>query len=171
MFDKLAKSIKDRIEHFKISQKYWIYHLGEGMVLYVNQNTREQLLVNQETGKTIKLLDDSGKVLHITLGDIDFESISRLENNGDAEGLWASYYYGVERFAEGAAMVQWTLYPDGRYFEDEDGFGGENCSEVNVYGFMDKAGRMVIPFRAMERDEFERWHDKAVSLLKACDEK
>ncbi len=163
MFGKLVKSIKDRVENFMTAQKYWIYNLGEGMVLYRHQDTHEMLLLNRTTGDKIKLVDDFGDIIHITLQDINFERVNQLESNWNAEKLWARYYYGVEPYQDGVAMVTWTLYPDGRYFADEDGFGGEDGLEVNIYGFMDKEGKMVIPFRDMESHEFEMWRHKAVA--------
>jgi hypothetical protein len=38
------------------------------------------------------------------------------------------------------------LYPDGRYFEDEDGFGGEDNDELTVYCIMDENLNVVRPF-------------------------
>ncbi|MFZ5969709.1 MAG: hypothetical protein ACOYVK_21320 [Bacillota bacterium] len=165
MLNKLAKSIIDTIESFMIAQKYWVHDLGEGMVLYSHQDTKEKLLLNQATGRKIKLVDDFGSVVHITERDIDFERVGRLENNYNAARLWSRYYYGVEPYRNGIAMVTWTLYPEGRYFEDEDGFGGEDCLETNIYGFMDKEGKIIVPFRDLESHEFGIWHDKAENLL------
>ncbi len=30
------------------------------------------------------------------------------------------------KFKNGVVLVEWTLYPDGRYFMDEDGYGMED---------------------------------------------
>jgi hypothetical protein len=49
---------------------------------------------------------------------------------------------------EGLARVDWMLYPDGRYFGDEDGFGMEDNDEVNIYGYIDTNCRVVKKFRA-----------------------
>ena len=162
MINMLVKSVKNRIDSFRISQKYWVYSLGESMLLYRHQDTKELLLVNEATGSKIRLVDDFGSIVHITTEDIDFERINQLESSFNAEKLWARYYYGVERYQEGVAMITWTLYPDGRYFADEDGFGGEGGEEVNIYGFMDKEGKILIPFRDMKSHEFVIWHEKAV---------
>ena len=43
--------------------------------------------------------------------------------------------------------ISWTLYPDGRYFEDEDGFGAEKCHEGIIYAIIDTDLNFVEPFR------------------------
>jgi len=43
--------------------------------------------------------------------------------------------------------VEWTLQPDGRYFEDEDGFGAENCEEITLYSYIDTNGIFTEPFK------------------------
>ena len=36
--------------------------------------------------------------------------------------------------------------PDGRYFEDDDGFGAEKCEEIILYAYLNEKGRVVTPF-------------------------
>ena len=47
---------------------------------------------------------------------------------------------------KGLIALSWTLYPDGRYFEDEDGFGGEDNDELTVYCVMNDNLEVVRPF-------------------------
>ena len=42
------------------------------------------------------------------------------------------------------------LYPDGRYFADEDGFGMKDNYEVNVCGVIDTECRVVVKFHATD---------------------
>ena len=44
-------------------------------------------------------------------------------------------------------IMYWTIQPDGRYYADDDGFGAENQSEIQLYAFMDDEGRFEGPFR------------------------
>ena len=46
------------------------------------------------------------------------------------------------------AIISAWIYPDGRYFGDEDGFGMEDNDEVNIYGYIDTNCRVVRKFRA-----------------------
>jgi len=76
---------------------------------------------------------------------------------GVKKGAWTKDvqypYHGVVRFGfrisvfrDGKAKVSWTPQPDGRYFEDEDGFGAENCEEITLYSYLDEDGRFTEPF-------------------------
>ena len=51
------------------------------------------------------------------------------------------------------AYVSWMLYPDGRYFADEDGFGMEDNDEVNISAYIDTQCRVVVKFQDMEDSE------------------
>jgi hypothetical protein len=97
----------------------------------------------------------------ITLADINFERVNQLENSWNAEKLVAPYGFYVDSFQNGIALVSWTLYPDGQYFADEDGFGAENCGETTIYGYIDDRGNVLIPFQDMNRDEMEQLRKKA----------
>lgn len=44
-------------------------------------------------------------------------------------------------------IFQWQLQPDGWYWADEDGFGGEDDLEVVLYTFVDQSGDFTGPFR------------------------
>ena len=49
--------------------------------------------------------------------------------------------------------VTWTLYPDGRYFADSDGFGMEDNDEEVVYAIIDTDLNIVEPFRPIDNIE------------------
>lgn len=138
-------------------------NLGEGMQLY--ENGARKVLINLHTKEEFELVGNSGNLIHITKEDIDFERVNKLENAHNAERLMAFYYFAVEPFSSGVGMIAWTLYPDGRYFEDEDGFGGRNNDETTVYAFIDTHGKILIPFRDMEKNEFSIWRKKAEQSL------
>ena len=44
------------------------------------------------------------------------------------------------------AQVSWQLNPDGMYYRDEDGFGMTDDEEIEIYGFIDRQGRVVVKF-------------------------
>lgn len=71
------------------------------------------------------------------------------ENNRNAY-CYSAYCqrFAVEQFKNGAALVEWTLYPDGQYFMDEDGYGMEYTDASVLYGFIDRHARVVVPFQA-----------------------
>lgn len=56
-------------------------------------------------------------------------------------------------YHDGIAYVSWMLYPDGRYFSDEDGFGMEDNDEVNISAYIDTQCQVVVKFQDMEDSE------------------
>ena len=44
-------------------------------------------------------------------------------------------------------IMLWQVQPDGRYWEDDDGFGAENEEEITLYTYLDDQGRFTGPFR------------------------
>ena len=57
------------------------------------------------------------------------------------------FRFWIYEYKDGKASVEWTLQPDGGYFEDEDGFGGENCEEITLCSHIDTNGIFTEPFR------------------------
>lgn len=56
------------------------------------------------------------------------------------------FRFSIERRGNGF-IVLWTIQPDGRYWEDDDGFGGNNTLEMLLYTFIDDQGNFTGPFR------------------------
>ena len=52
-------------------------------------------------------------------------------------------------FQNGVCAICWTVYPDGRYFADEDGYGMEDNNEENVYCIINKDLEIIVPFQPM----------------------
>lgn len=49
-------------------------------------------------------------------------------------------------------IMIWEVQPEGRYWEDEDGFGGTSDLEVRLYALIDHAGCFTGPFRIYSID-------------------
>ena len=56
------------------------------------------------------------------------------------------FTFWISPFSQGKAPVRWLIQPDGRYFEDEDGFGAEHCAEIEMYSELDENGQFTRPF-------------------------
>ncbi|MPM28189.1 hypothetical protein SDC9_74708 [bioreactor metagenome] len=138
---------------------------GEGMLVH-QTNGGEIILENTAACKKITIKNKDNVLTGIQLSDIDFDKVDLLENPQNAHKLIADYGFGIETFINGVALVWWTLYPDGRYFEDEDGFGGEACNETTVYAFMDTQGKVVIPFQDMSGEEKNHYRKMAEEAVK-----
>ncbi len=124
------------------------YMIGEGMAMF-GQSRGPLFIVNTETNKIKKLVDESGKVVGFTKEDIDFNNLEGIEHTGDAYRMEVDYA-GMGRysdFRDGICALYWMLYPDGMYFADEDGFGMEDNDEVEIYCVIDRDFNVLRPFR------------------------
>lgn len=124
------------------------YMIGEGMAFF-GHSRGPLFIANTESKKIKKLVDEHGKVVGFTKDDIDYKSLEGVEHTGDAYRMEVDYA-GMQRyndFRNGKCRLCWMLYPDGRYFADEDGFGMEDNDEVEIYCIIDKDFNVLEPFR------------------------
>lgn len=56
------------------------------------------------------------------------------------------FVFSIGYFSEGRVWFSWMVQPDGRYWEDEDGFGSTNDREIWLYSYLDKNGNFTQPF-------------------------
>lgn len=123
--------------------------IGENMVQFGKNGSF--YLANTQTGRVRCLVNEKGGV-EVADKDIDYESIHhQLEHCANADRKMAPYWFGrYDDFRGGVAALSWTLYPEGRYFEDEDGFGGEDNEEEKVFCVINTNLEIIVPFRPME---------------------
>lgn len=122
------------------------YSWGENL-LHVSDYGYGEYLVNKVTGKVRKIAE-RGKLVGFSDDEIDFETIDKLENSHNAHPRIIQYA-GINRWndcKDGLIALSWMLYPDGRYFADEDGYGMEDNDEVKVYCVLDDNLQVVRPF-------------------------
>ena len=124
-----------------IDREGMVFLWGEGKSFYVG-NTQTGMLRQFSSANGYLLVDER---------DIDYNSISRACRHGfmNAAGKYIEYaalnrYSG---FVDGICVIDWMLYPDGRYFADSDGFGMEDNDEENVYAVIDSNLEIIAPFR------------------------
>ena len=126
------------------------YSWGENL-LHVSDNEYGEYLVNQVTGKVRKIVE-RGKLVGFSDEEIDFEAIDKLENSHNAHTRDIDYA-GINRWTNcktGLIALSWMLYPDGRYFADEDGFGMEDNDEVTVCCVMNEDLEVIRPFAPVD---------------------
>lgn len=124
------------------------YTIGEGMAIF-GYSRGPLYIVNTETKKFKKLIEEDGHVVGFTKDDIDYKSLEGIEHTANAY-LMLSEYSGIGRyddFSNGICALGWMLYPDGMYFADEDGFGMEDNDEVEIYCVIDKDFNVLKPFQ------------------------
>ena len=129
--------------------------VGDGMAFFFGEGWRnyELYVANTLTGKIRKLSTTDGEML-VDDNDIDYDAIAKVCENGIGNAkAKVICYAGLNRwdgFKDGLCAISWTLYPDGRYFADEDGYGMEDNDEEEVYAIIDTDLKIVEPFRPIK---------------------
>ena len=128
---------------------------GDGMAFFFGEGWRnyELYVANTLTGKIRKLSTVDGELL-VGDSDVDQDAIAKEceKGVGDAKAK-VICYAGLNRwdgFKDGLCAISWMLYPDGRYFADEDGFGMEDNDEEEVYAIIDIDLNIIEPFRPIK---------------------
>lgn len=164
LYVELKKAQYDRRPYDRLSD------MGDNMEIVeevIDNYWRERFLINNAEKTAYELMDRSLRLTFLTEKDVDRESVRTLDNNRNAYSFSAYYQrFAVEKFKEGVALVEWTLYPDGRYFMDEDGYGMEDNDASVLYGFIDTHANVVIPFQAKSWEELEKMRPDAVRIAK-----
>lgn len=125
---------------------YMCYDCKDGMLFLESRTGYQCLLVDKKNGDVVELVDKEGNMVAFTLEDVSQSVIDRDVETGNARALLARYWFFVHEFKGGKAAVEWTICPDGRYFADEDGFGGDDCDELTVTAVIDRKGKVLVPF-------------------------
>lgn len=160
LYAELSKHVYDSYPYHRMRDR------GDNMEIVeevIDNYWRERYLINHTLGTAYELMNAGMRLVFLTAKDVDWDSVDTLENNHEAF-RYSAYYprFSVGGFADGVARVSWTLYPDGRFFMDEDGYGMEDNDESVVYGYIDTQARVVIPFQATTWEEMDRMRPEAV---------
>ncbi|MCQ2075262.1 MAG: hypothetical protein MJY77_08820 [Bacteroidaceae bacterium] len=131
--------------------------LGEGMEL-VNISLygywKPRYLVDKRKNKRIEFMSADECFCTVTQDDIDWNSLASLDDDciKRARSLDIHFPTIISCFHNGVAEVRWQLNPDGMYYMDEDGFGMSDDEEVEIYGFIDREGKVVSKFRHIHKN-------------------
>ena len=155
---------------------YMIRDLGEGMaVLYKSMMGwyKPRFLLNHHEKVAIEFMDSNERLVTVTENDIDWASLKNLSEDDIYVAQCLSFHFPsfIREFENGVARVDWQLNPDGRYYMDDDGYGMTDDEEVEIYGFIDKEGNVLVKFRAIkDNNELETMRKEAeekVKMIKA----
>ena len=148
---------------------YFHRDMGYGMLRFSNRSygNKQIFIVNPALKKVYPISEPNGQLVGFILDDIDWDNVNQLEHNYDAKRLVADYGgLSIGDYQDGIARVDWMLYPDGRYFADEDGFGMEDNDEVNITAYIDTQCRVVVKFQDMEDEgKRRRLREEAIKAL------
>lgn len=126
--------------------------LGEGMgVVYqlINGWWKPRYILNNNTKTAFEFMSRGQYLMTVKEEDIEWSTLKELPEDvqNNARTQFAMYPTFVEGFSNGVARVRWQINPDGRYWMDDDGFGMTSDVEVEIYGYINKEGKVVGKFR------------------------
>lgn len=130
-------------------------YVGDGMAMFWGEGWRnhELFIANTQTGKIRKLSTEGGTML-VDDSEIDFKSIEKKCRYGYKNARNKDIRYAAvnryDCFKKGICAISWMIYPDGRYFEDSDGFGGEDNDVEFVYAIINTNLDIIEPFRPVD---------------------
>lgn len=122
------------------------YPWGENLLRVIDEEGNGYL-VNQLTRKA-RWINTPSYVVCFSDEEIDFATLDRIPLSHNAHSRRIDYR-GIGRWDDcqkGIFALSWMLYPDGRYFADSDGFGGEDNEELIVYCLMNDNLEVIHPF-------------------------
>ena len=135
------------------------YDIGENMA-GLSGKGRSFTIINKETGKTRQFVSEDGTLL-VADSEIDSDAINKgCPNFNGCKSV--RYCFGrYDNFRHGVCAISWMIYPDGRYFADEDGFGMEDNDEEKAYCIINKDLEIIVPFQPMDDvEEILRKYEK-----------
>lgn len=147
--------------------------LGEDMTLVKESifGWWKPVYVMDHRNKTaFRFLDSSMCLAFATTEDIDWESLEGIDGDAHdrAEELDARFPTCIRSYKNGVAEVSWQINPDGRYYMDDDGFGMTDDEELEIYGFIDRNGKVLVKFKHIREDwdELKSMRKEAEKLAK-----
>ena len=136
------------------SDLYKAWDLGEGMaVIYqvIWGWWKPRFVLNHNDKTAFEFMDSHERLVTVTTDDIDFESLKDLPEDVVEVAQCLSIHFPtfIRGYCNGVAQVDWQLNPDGRYYQDDDGYGMTDDEEIEIYGFIDTEGNVLVKFRAI----------------------
>lgn len=142
---------------------------GEDMAVVsqvVCQYWKPRFLIDHRTKCAYEFMDASEALCTVTTEDIDWDSLKCLSENSIRRAKELDFHFPsfVRKYENGVAQVSWQLNPDGMYYMDEDGYGMTDDDEEEIYGFVDRKGKVVVKFCYIN----ENW-DKLKAMRKEAE--
>ncbi len=112
-------------------------------------------LVDHRAKKAYRWLGSGETLQTVSLDDIDWDKLKAEKISESvlarAENLSFHFPSFIYKYDQGVAVVKWQLNPDGMYYMDSDGYGMTDDVEFNIYGVIDRTGKVVVKFRPIKK--------------------
>ncbi len=146
--------------------------LGEGMAeinVLIGRYWKPYYLLDHRAKRAYQWIDSEETLQTVTTDDIDWYAL-KAENVPDsvlrrAKRLSFHFPSFIYKFEDDFAEVKWQLNPDGMYYMDSDGYGMSDDDELNIYGIIDRTGKVMVKFRPIKNySELEYMRGEAKAL-------
>ena len=110
-------------------------------------NGESIVMTVRTTGEQITIIHDNGDFANFPgIAAEDMDEINRYLKNGSLSPnvKFRTFFSSSDG---GGWKVTWCVQPDGRYWEDEDGYGGESDKEINLCSHLSDEGCFTQPFK------------------------
>lgn len=145
--------------------------LGEDMSLLsevILSYWKPRFILNEKTKCAYTFMYANEVLPTVTEDDIDWNSLEGIDKKALERAKTRSFHFpsAIYQYKNGVAQVRWQLNPDGMYFMDGDGYGMTCDEEINIYGFIDKKGKVLVKFRLINNsDELKKMRAMAEKAL------
>lgn len=121
------------------------YFVGEPHFEYILKVDYTVIFTNGEKAINKKIVDEDGNIL-------DFPGVEYTDTLNDELGKRTiepivKYEAVFEKVDNSKFIMVWTVRPDGRYWMDSWGFGGEDYESLSLYTYIDFDGNFTMPFK------------------------
>ena len=142
-----------------------ISDLGEGMAVgeqVIGQYWKPRFLIDHHSQTAVEFISLSKTLQTVSHDDIMWDTLASASKEALSRAEVLSFHFPsfIYGYKNGVAAVAWQLNPDGMYYMDDDGFGMTPDQEYNIYGFIDRRGRVLSKFRHLSRHELNEKLDE-----------
>ena len=155
----------DNIMQNRESRGIEISDLGEDMAVgkqVIGRYWKPRFLIDHRNRTAVEFISLNETLQTVSHDDIMWETLASADERAlnRAQNLSFHFPSDVYTYKDGVAKVKWQLRPDGMYYMDDDGFGMTPDEEYNIYGFIDRRGRVLSKFRHLSRYELDEKLDE-----------
>ena len=134
-----------------------ISNLGEDMAVgeqVIRRYWKPRFLIDHLNRTAVEFMSLSETLLTVSHDDIMWETLASASKEALSRANDLSFHFPsfIYRYKNDVTEVVWQLNPDGMYYMDEDGFGMTPDEKYNIYGFIDRQGRVLSKFRHISSD-------------------
>lgn len=105
----------------------------------------DEIILTNKLGQKKVIVDKNGKIMDFP--GIDSEDFWLKEIGDGSISPYVRYRTEFSKCDNNKWMMLWEIQPDGSYWEDEDGFGGNSDQEITLYTYFDDTGTFLAPFK------------------------